>query len=119
MVKLQEAENQIIINYEVYGRRPNDSDLLVAAIETHQAVLWTMRSRMASAKVGSLMKSCHLSTGSPLGDEGRAAAVAILDDLHQVAPLEARLIRRSPNRALHTPPQPIGISGRNQPVREH
>jgi IS5 family transposase len=38
MVKLQEAENQIIINYEVYARRPNDSDLLVAAIETHQAL---------------------------------------------------------------------------------
>jgi IS5 family transposase len=39
MVKLQEAENQIIIDYEVYGRRPNDSDLLVAAIDTHQALL--------------------------------------------------------------------------------
>jgi transposase, IS5 family len=39
MVKLQEAENQIIIDYEVYARRPNDSDLLVPAIETHQALL--------------------------------------------------------------------------------
>ena len=39
MVKLQEAENQIITDYEVYARRPNDSDLLVAAIETHQALL--------------------------------------------------------------------------------
>jgi len=39
MVKLQEAENQIIINYEVYARRPNDCDLLVPAIETHQALL--------------------------------------------------------------------------------
>jgi transposase, IS5 family len=39
MVKLQEAENQIIIDYEVYDRRPYDSDLLVAAIETHQALL--------------------------------------------------------------------------------
>src|SRR6202035_3499398 len=39
MVKLQEAENQIITNYEVYDRRPYDSDLLVAAIETHQALL--------------------------------------------------------------------------------
>src|SRR5262245_32783420 len=39
MVKLQEAENQIVINYEVYDRRPYDSDLLVAAIETHQARL--------------------------------------------------------------------------------
>jgi transposase, IS5 family len=39
MVKLQEAENQIITDYEVYVRRPYDSDLLVAAIETHQALL--------------------------------------------------------------------------------
>jgi IS5 family transposase len=39
MVKLQEAENQIVIDYEVYARRPNDSDLLVAAIETHRALL--------------------------------------------------------------------------------
>jgi IS5 family transposase len=39
MVKLQEAENQIITDYEVYARRPYDSDLLIAAIETHQALL--------------------------------------------------------------------------------
>ena len=39
MVKLQEAENQIVIDYEVYDRRPNDSDLLIAAIETHRARL--------------------------------------------------------------------------------
>lgn len=39
MVKLQEAENQIVTSYEVYGRRPNDSDLLIAAIETHRALL--------------------------------------------------------------------------------
>jgi hypothetical protein len=39
MVKVQEAENQIITDYEVYARRPVDSDLLVAAIEVHQALL--------------------------------------------------------------------------------
>jgi len=39
MVKLQEAENQIVTDYEVYARRPYDSDLLMAAIETHQARL--------------------------------------------------------------------------------
>jgi transposase, IS5 family len=39
MVKVQEAENQIITDYEVYARRPNDSDLLVAAIEVHQSLL--------------------------------------------------------------------------------
>jgi len=39
MVKLQEAENQIVVAYEVYDQRPSDSDILVAAIETHQARL--------------------------------------------------------------------------------
>ena len=37
MVKLQEAENQIVIAYEVYDQRPSDSDVLIAAIEIHQA----------------------------------------------------------------------------------
>jgi hypothetical protein len=36
---LQEAENQIVVAYEVYDRRPSDADLLLAAIETHQATL--------------------------------------------------------------------------------
>ena len=36
---MQEAENQIVVAYEVYDRRPSDSDLLLAAIETHQATL--------------------------------------------------------------------------------
>src|ERR1700693_988097 len=39
MVKLQEAENQIVTAYEVYGRRPCDCDLLIGAIETHRARL--------------------------------------------------------------------------------
>src|ERR1700726_1428028 len=39
MVKLQEAENQIVTDYEVYDRRPNDADLLIPAIESHQARL--------------------------------------------------------------------------------
>jgi transposase, IS5 family len=39
MVKLQEAENQIVVEYEVYNRRPSDADLLIAAIDTHQTRL--------------------------------------------------------------------------------
>jgi transposase, IS5 family len=39
MVKLQEAENQIITDYKVSASRQYDSDLMVAAIETHQALL--------------------------------------------------------------------------------
>ena len=39
MVKLQEAENQIIIDYAVYAQRPYDSELLIAAIDTHRTLL--------------------------------------------------------------------------------
>lgn len=39
MVKLQEAENQIVIDYEVYDQRPSDTALLIPAIETHEAAL--------------------------------------------------------------------------------
>ena len=39
LVKLQEAENQIIVDYEVYTQRPRDADLLIPAIETHAAKL--------------------------------------------------------------------------------
>lgn len=39
MVKLQEAENQIVIDYEVYDERPSDADLLIPAIDTHKAQL--------------------------------------------------------------------------------
>lgn len=36
MVKIQEAENQIVTAYEVYDQRPSDSELLVPAVEIHQ-----------------------------------------------------------------------------------
>jgi IS5 family transposase len=39
MVKLQEAENQVVTDYEVYARRPNDADLLIPAIDVHKGKL--------------------------------------------------------------------------------
>jgi IS5 family transposase len=39
MVKIQEAENQIVTAYEVYDRRPLDRDLLIPALEIHQQTL--------------------------------------------------------------------------------
>ena len=35
MVKIQEAENQIVTDYEVFDERPSDSDLLTPSIEKH------------------------------------------------------------------------------------
>jgi len=39
LVKLQEAENQIIVDYEVYAQRPSDTELLIPALEAHEAKL--------------------------------------------------------------------------------
>jgi IS5 family transposase len=36
MVKIQEAEQQIVTHYEVYEQRPSDSDLLLPAIAIHK-----------------------------------------------------------------------------------
>ena len=36
MVKIQEAEHQIITDYEVFEKRPVDADLLLPSIETHR-----------------------------------------------------------------------------------
>ena len=39
MVKIQEAENQIITEYTVYEKRPSDSDLVIPALDAHQQKL--------------------------------------------------------------------------------
>ena len=44
MVKVQEAEHQIITHYEVFEERPSDSDLLVDAVKQHEEVLGDRKS---------------------------------------------------------------------------
>jgi transposase, IS5 family len=39
MVKIQEAENQIVTSYEVYATRPSDSALLIPSIKSHEEQL--------------------------------------------------------------------------------
>jgi transposase, IS5 family len=39
VVKIQESETKIVVDYEVYDQRPNDSDVLIPAMEAHQRVL--------------------------------------------------------------------------------
>jgi IS5 family transposase len=38
MVKIQEAENQIVIDFEVYDHKPSDSDLLIPSIQAHEQI---------------------------------------------------------------------------------
>ena len=42
MVKIQEAEAQIVTHYEVYSDRPCDSDLLLPALDVHHQILGRM-----------------------------------------------------------------------------
>jgi IS5 family transposase len=51
MVKVQEAEGQIVTHYEVYDRRPNDADLLLPALEVHQQQFGRMP-RLVTADAG-------------------------------------------------------------------
>jgi transposase, IS5 family len=39
MVKVQEAENQIVIDFVVYDQRPSDNDLLIPSIEVHTRLM--------------------------------------------------------------------------------
>jgi transposase, IS5 family len=50
LVKVQEAENQIITHYEVFAERPEDSRLLIPAVEQHQRQLGGPR--MVAADTG-------------------------------------------------------------------
>jgi Transposase DDE domain len=51
MVKIQEAEHQIITDYEVFEKRPVDADLLLPSIETHQKLLGQIP-KMVAADAG-------------------------------------------------------------------
>ncbi len=39
MVKIQESENQIITDYDVYEKRPSDSELVIPALDAHEKKL--------------------------------------------------------------------------------
>jgi|tagenome__1003787_1003787.scaffolds.fasta_scaffold20900484_2 IS5 family transposase len=51
LVKIQEAENQIITHYSVFDQRPSDSELLIPSLEQHQLLFGCMPV-MATADAG-------------------------------------------------------------------
>ena len=42
MIKIQEAERQIVTHYEVYDERPSDVDLLIPALDVHEQLFGRM-----------------------------------------------------------------------------
>ena len=51
LAQLQEAENQIVIDVQVYDEKPSDSNLLIPSIETHQRLMGRMPD-LAAADAG-------------------------------------------------------------------
>lgn len=48
LVKIQEAEHQIITDYEVFAQRPSDQELLIPAIEKHREIFGRVPQLVAS-----------------------------------------------------------------------
>jgi transposase, IS5 family len=51
LVKIQEAENQIVTHYSVFDQRPSDSELLIPSLQQHQLLFGHMPA-MATADAG-------------------------------------------------------------------
>ena len=56
LVKIKEAENQIVTHYEIYEQRPNDSELLTPSIEQH-IQKFGHRSQAGGGRYGILLRS--------------------------------------------------------------
>jgi IS5 family transposase len=65
LVKLQEAEPQFVVDYQVYQRRPDDRSLAIPSVETHQRIFgrppyllaadrgfWSPRNKQAAHRAG-------------------------------------------------------------------
>ena len=51
MVKVQESEGQVVIDFEVYDQRPADrSEVLIPAIQIHQQLYWAYAPSMAAGR---------------------------------------------------------------------
>jgi hypothetical protein len=87
MVKFQEAENQIITAYEVYAARPYDSDLLIEAIDTHEAVLGRVPRLVAAdaAFYSANNEAAAKSKGVKRVPDARGASASSNDDMASAA----------------------------------
>jgi IS5 family transposase len=72
MMNLQEAENQIVTDYEVYDRRRSDSDLLIAAVEARNANANRRSAGSATGRNGG--PDARDASASSSGHTGSAAA---------------------------------------------
>jgi len=114
MIKVQEAENQIIVAFQVYDKRPADSALLIPAIEQHQQRLGVVP-RVAAGDAGFFLRrqrngcaeaGSRTSGGSLSGYPQCAAAKAPKGALVPQSSEMAHRLRRAHQRAQAAPRTP-------------
>jgi transposase, IS5 family len=77
LVKLQEAENQFVVDYQVYPRRPADQSLAIPSLEAHQRIFgrppyllaadrgfWSPHNKQAAQRAG-VTRVCIPALGKP------------------------------------------------------
>jgi transposase, IS5 family len=77
LVKLQEAENQFVVDYQGYPRRPDDHSLAIPSLEAHQRIFghppyllaadrgfWSPRNKQAAQSAG-VTRVCIPALGKP------------------------------------------------------
>ena len=122
MVKIQEAENQIITDYEVYDQRPSDTELLVPAIETHEGKFGRTprgggrcgllhRQKRSGSEGEGRQKGVH---SQPLHQEPRVQALAKEALVPQWSEMAHRMRRAHQRYQAPLRPQPLSIQGQRR-----
>jgi transposase, IS5 family len=83
LVKIQEAENQVVVDYQVYERRPDDRTLVVPTLDAHRRVFgqaprllaadrgfWSAANKRAAKEAG-VTKVCIPALGRPGPEQAR------------------------------------------------
>lgn len=81
LVKIQEAENQLVVDYQVYQRRPDDRTLVIPSLEAHQRIFgrpphlfagdrgfWSHANKRAAQNAG-VKRVCIPAVGKPSAEQ--------------------------------------------------
>jgi Transposase domain (DUF772) len=81
LVKIQEAENQFVVDYQVYQRRPDDRTLVIPSLQAHQRIFgrppyllagdrgfWSHANKSAAKNAG-IKRVCIPAVGKPSAEQ--------------------------------------------------
>src|SRR5712692_9948151 len=107
LVKIQEAEQQIVTHYEVYAQRPSDTELLVPAIEVHHERLGRVP-HLVAADAGFYSAEAE-TAATALGGQAGLGAQPLHEECAAQAGAEEALVQECPEMA-------DGLRGTHQPT---